>query len=911
MITFLEKVYELMASTNHHDWSKTLVLFPNNRSAYYFKEQLKNKLQVGQIFPTLQTLESLIAQSSVYEKADSFELIFVLYDIYKKYYPETSLQHFLPVAKTMLTDFGEIDAELCPPKGFFRDLQALKSMNVFMEEDEGKAYKYKYFWQAFEDCYNSLQAYCAIHQRGYSGMQFRDVAERGLDMQTNVEYVFCVGFTQLSKSELKIVGDLQSRYKGEYIVDVDAWYYNDASHTAGISYRKVLNELRIRYPKFIEENISTQPKVVHVYPCNGKTQQVKTCFSILEQQQIVDEERNKTALILPDSTLIHPLLAALPEQYADANISMGYPMRNALIIRFIKQLQLLLDYKKVFNGVYHYHIRFLAQLFEFPFLQHGMEELHALQRYKNLVYVSESQLKRMFAEEKVFCELLLHPDSPQEVAKLLETFLQQITTSGLDKNEMLFLQETKLLQKEVNAIGERYATLLVEDYFLLLIDALQTHSLPFDVDPNKGLQIMGIMESRNLDYEQVFLFSLNEGVFPANSSGNSYIPFELRINYLTPPIEKDAISTYLFYRLFHRSNTLHLFYNTNQDAFAGGEPSRFLLQLQMQLAGLPNIEVITHEVVSTIGIDTDNSIISVEKSPEIMERLKYTLTHKGLSPSGLNIYNNCSLQFYYKYVLGVKAADDLGESIESDLLGSAVHFALEQLYAPHVGMPITVDVVKAMKDKDKIEAYVKQHIEEGFDTKLLAGKNYLLYRVSVKLVMLFLDNEIAFLSEGHSMFIYALESDLNGTLEARGEQVKFKGIADRIDEVDGLFRIADYKTGKKSALTISEINAIQLSDPKNAKQFQLLMYAWMFAKDKSDVKGLISGIYWLRNRSVDYYNPLVVVKESVLDRQLIVDFESCLTEMIDNMLNEEIPFTMTEDEARCKFCDYKNSCKRQ
>ncbi len=608
--------------------------------------------------------------------------------------------------------------------------------------------------------------------------------------------------------------------------------------------------------------------------------------------------------------MIHSLLAALPEQYVDANISMGYPMRNALIIRFIKQLQVLLNYKKVFNGVYHYHIRFLAQLFEFPFLQHGLEKLHALQRYKNLVYVSESQLKRMFAEEKVFCELLLHPDSPQDVAKLLETFLQQIPTSDLAKNELLFLQETKLLQKEVNAIGERYPTLLVEDYFLLLMDALQTHSLPFDVDPNKGLQIMGIMESRNLDYEQVFLFSLNEGVFPTNSSGNSYIPFELRINYLTPPLEKDAISTYLFYRLFHRSNTLHLFYNTNQDTFAGGEPSRFLLQLNMQLAALPNIQVITHEVVSTVDIDTDDHQITIPKSPEVMERLTQTLTQKGLSPSGLNVYNNCSLQFYYKYVLGVKAAEDLGESIESDLLGSAVHFALEKLYAPHIGKPITVEVLKSMKDKDKIETYVKQHIEEGFDTKLLAGKNYLLYRVSVKLVLLFLDNEITYLNEGHSLLVHALESDLSSTLEVRGEQVKFKGIADRIDEVDGVYRIADYKTGKKSALTINEVSSIQLADPKNAKQFQLLMYAWMFSKDKPDLKGLISGIYWLRNRSVDYYNPLLVVKESVLDRQLIHYFELSLTEMIDNMLNESIPFAMTEDEARCKFCDYKNSCKR-
>ncbi len=299
MITFLEQVYELMASANQNDWSKTLVLFPNNRSAYYFKEELKNKLAVGQIFPSLQTLESLIAQSSIYEKADSFELIFVLYDIYKKYYPETSLQHFLPVAKTMLTDFGEIDAELCPPKGFFRDLQALKSMNVFMEEDEGKAYKYKYFWQAFEDCYNGLQAYCALHKRGYSGMQFRDVAERGIEMHSAVEFVFFVGFTQLSKSELKIVGELQSRYKGEYIVDIDVWYYNDPSHTAGISYRKVLKELRIRYPKFIVNKITTQPKVVHVYPCNGKTQQVKTCFSILEQQQIGERSAIKRHLFYP------------------------------------------------------------------------------------------------------------------------------------------------------------------------------------------------------------------------------------------------------------------------------------------------------------------------------------------------------------------------------------------------------------------------------------------------------------------------------------------------------------------------------------------------------------------------------------------------------------------------------------
>ena len=899
MTTFFQNIITHISAKNAGDWSRTLLLFPNHRSVYYFRELLKNDLETGSILPTLKTFEDFVLEQSVYRKAEPMELLFSMYATYKKQYPETTLHHFLPVAKTMLNDFSEIDSELVNAKQFFRDLEALKSMNVYMEDDEEKVSRYKYFWKTFNHIYNALQLFCNEHKKAYSGFIYKDVVEHIGSISVNAEQVYFIGFTQLSKAEKTIAAELLKKYESDYLVDVDEFYLKDLENTAGLPYRKIFKDLKIQKPLFISNGISTTEKQIHIIPCNGKHQQIQAAFEILKAQNIAESERPKTALILPDASLLPSLIADLPEQYSDANISTGFSMKDSVIVRFVKQLFAVMQYAKVFNEKRHYHIKFLRQLLEFPFFETSLPKWS-----DKLVYISADKLRTLTNNEALI-DFLETVNDIQSGAKKLAELVETLTTTRLSDTEKLFVTEAKSI---LAASQEMTANGSVEDYFFLLLDTLKNHSLPFDVNALKGLQVMGIMESRNLDYENVFLFSLNEGTFPTSGKGNSYIPYEMRMAYLTSPLEKEAISAYLFYRLLHRTSNLYLFYNTNQDLFAGGEPSRFLLQLKLELSHFSNITIKEYEVSASTDITDASELQMVQKNEEDISRVKKYLSENGLSPSALNTYINCKMQFYYRYIISVKPEEELSETIEANVLGSAVHEVLEMLYKPFIGKNISATDVAKMQDGKRIEGLAKDFLSKEFDTKLLNGKNYLLYKVVVKLSLMFLKNEEAFLKKKNTIHLLELEQELNTEITIGETSVKLKGLADRIDELNNVLRIVDYKTGKIGAVSLKDISSESLLKPEASKQFQLLMYAWLYNRVKK-TSTIISGIYWLRNPS-NYFNQLEINKDSIIRNEHLQGFESVLSNLIQEILSETTPFIMTDNEKRCKHCDFKNLCER-
>lgn len=902
MNTFFENIFTHISAKNAGDWSRTLVLFPNHRSVYYFRELLKNNFETGSIFPILKTFEDFILEQSIYEKAGPMELLFSLYETYKKQYPETSLLHFLPVAKTMLNDFSEIDSELVNSKQFFRDLQALKSMNVYMEEDEVRAFHYKYFWETFQTCYEELQGFCEANKKTYSGFIYKDVAEKINSISVNAEQIYFVGFTQLSKAEKTIAKHLLEKYEGDYLVDIDEFYFKDREHIAGLPYRKLFAELGIRNPQFVSKGITENEKEIFIVPCNGKHQQIQAAFELLNAQNITEENRPKTALILPDASLLSSLIAELPEQYSDANISTGFPMKDAVIVRFIKQLFAITQYFKVFSEKRHYHIKMLKQLSDFPFFKQAIAHKT---RYDKQVYIDGSKLQILFERQTALLDFLENVTDMQSASEKLERLVAELDISRLSEIEKQFVREAQVIIADSR---KTFANGTTEDYFLLLLDVLKNHSLPFDVDAKKGLQISGIMESRNLDYEQVFLFSLNEGTLPTSGRGNSYIPHEMRMVYLTQPLEKEAISAYLFYRLLHRTSTLYLFYNTNQDAFAGGEPSRFLLQLKLELSHFPNIKITEYEVSTGINTTDTSKLQMVQKNEEVLHKTRTYLGERGLSPSALGTYITCSMQFYYQYILQVKPEDEVSEIIEANVLGSVVHKVLETLYRPFIGKNITAFDIREMQDNKRIEVLVKEFLSKEFDSKLLNGKNYLLYKVAVKLSLVFLRNEENFLKANNEIRLLELEQELNTEITIGETSVKLKGFADRIDEWNNVLRIVDYKTGKTGSVSLKDISLESLLKPEASKQFQLLMYAWLYNRGKKTSK-IISGIYWLRNPS-DYFDQLNVNKEPIISQEHLQDFEIVLNDLVQEILSETIPFQMTHDKKRCQYCDFKNLCER-
>ena len=907
MKTFLQIVAEYAGQKVKQNWESTTLIFPNNRSCYYYKELLKESLPKGKILPEIVTLEHFSMRYTLIKKADNIDLSLSLFKTYKQFFPEVTFHQFLPVGQNLLTDFSELESELLDIELFFRNLQQLKSMNVFMEEDEEKVYRYKYFWQCVEQCYRNLKVDCDQTNSGFSGMLYRNATENITTINLPSRHYFIVGFTQLSAAETSIIKRILDTQQGEYLADTDTYYISDKLMTAGISYRKNFKRLGVKEPKFVEENIVGQKKEINIYPCNGKQEQVQTVYSVIQQLDLATEMHTDTAILLPDPSMLQPLIAQLPERYKEANISMGLSMSNASIYRLISSLQQCLHAIKVFNNEPYLYLKSLIKLIENPLLptqQNLLGEL--IKMSEKSVYISSKNIRNRLPSEDKLSPLIAPINCTIAFGESLYHFISSLKSPYTEENN--YISITIDLIANINQKTEINSLLTIDDYLMLLLDQISNTEIPFDVNPKKGLQIMGIRESRNLDFKNVFILSMNEGVFPASAKGNSYIPIEIRMSYLTPPIEKDAISSYLFYRLLHRSEKLFFLYNQQVKVSGGGELSRFIIQTKIALKHLKNIEIKEWEVKSN-WINPTKPETVIRKNEVILAQLKHQLSAKGLSPSGLNVFVNCSLQYYYKYVLGLRNKDEAVETIEADLLGSTVHHVIEKLFEPHINNILTKEVIDQMKKETQIEHLVQTYLAENFDTKLLIGQNYLLAKVAEKLIRMFFTQEADFVSKNTTTIIQQ-EEELIHHHAISGVEVKFKGFADRIDVVNNVLRIVDYKTGKESTLAVKEDkwDAI-FSDPKKAKTLQVLLYAWLYKKSKNTTYPISSGIYWLK-KAKDNFDAVKINKEEILTDDILEKVENSLGQLVSEILDPNIPFSMTEDENRCQYCDFKTICAR-
>jgi hypothetical protein len=519
------------------------------------------------------------------------------------------------------------------------------------------------------------------------------------------------------------------------------------------------------------------------------------------------------------------------------------------------------------------------------------------------VYIAEAHLLNLLANAKSLYKILSYSNSYSEFYKSLYQLTKEITTDiQFEKNiktSILNLFEKKQFEhfKEFNIVSH--------DFLFILLQELKKIEIPFDVNPLTGLQIMGIRESRNLDFDNVFILSMNEAQFPNSSHTNSYIPYELRQFFLSPTIESDSINSYLFYRLLHNAKKVHLYYN-QQDKLGVGEASRFISQSRLILSKLDKITVTEYSVKENWE-NNIKPIKSVDKTNEIIDKISIYLSEKGLSPSAVNTYVNCKMQFYYKYILNIKPIEEVEKEIGYDVIGSTVHNALEIFYKPLLNIQITSLLLKKRLAEIDFNTVISTFLANEIDTKIITGKNLLLKKVVHKLVTNFIKNEIESL-DSKNIVIKNLEENLFIDIEVNHHLVKLKGFVDRIDIENGIFRIIDYKTGRKTTLNLNE-NEFNLifSDPKHSKKLQLLMYAYLYTKQHDYIENIITGIFWLQKNEKEL-DSLSINKSTEIDQNMILKFESLLKETILELLNPLSNFEMTEDSKRCEYCDFKTLC---
>lgn len=937
---FLCTVATEILQTHGNDLSRVLVLFPNHRSIQYFKAELMQLADKPIISPYMQTLQQYMLSFSDFTVADDMELLAALYDSYRKVGGDKTLDDFIGFADSLLNDFDELDLQMVDHKLFFKDLEKLQSMKSYVpgEEPSESVLEYRKFWREFGAMYYGLQQQLVEIRKGYTGMILRHTAESVGNKTKPLDYaaVYLVGFSGLNKCDEIFIEWLKQNVNTKIYVDADAFYVNDNVREAGYFLRKYGKLLQVSNAQ-LQNDLQTRNRTIDVIGAPKLFSQVNASINILQQWKIADTDWKDTVIVVPDEKLLPLLVHKLPDKISMLNITMGLPAQQSSIFELIDTI-----FESALNNSGHYSSSRTAKIYykdifsflQIPlvadvFLSHSADRFVKHIKATNKTFVSQNYVKEQLGER--FAALLFTGVSCTEMHHHLLGVVDRVAQywkkqyySGVERAaaEVEFCTRITSVISQAGRLVQNDEHLSLSTYIKLLSKKMKVIRVPFEGDAMHGLQLMGLQETRSLTFKNVIILSANEGTLPSGKFQNSFIPFEMRKAFeLNTYAERDAVSAYLFYRLLQQAEKVAILYNTEPDELGGGEMSRFLLQLKSELNSTNSNTSINFSAYQApiISIPAQEDIV-VHKSSEILRKQVQVLTASGLSPSALNTYINCSLQYYFRYIAEVKEQDEVEETPEASSIGDAVHDALEKIYLPHKGKVLSAaDLKNVLQDKGYLANLIRNKLNERFDDESLSrGKNLLIYRVCTKLLYEFLQIEVTQIEglelDNATMQIEELESKWASVLNVGDVQVKVVGRIDRMHRIGQSIYIADYKTGKYRALpklSEEELGVLRY-DAKYAKAVQLLMYAWLFQHNNpKHTYHINTGIYWLQSTN----KQLAVLDGSNTDGSIplswIDHFETILKEVLQEMLDKDTTYKQTTNTERCKFCDFKAVCNRE
>lgn len=920
MVPFLQQVAQRIADEYPHDTDRVLVVFNNNRSKRFFLNQFK---RMGRpiFLPTLKTVDELVADLGDLEVVPSEFLLFELYDIHvqlggpeRKY---RTFEDFISFGDLMVGDFSEIDQYMVDARRLFSHIHDEKALGEW--QVDGSALSP--FQQDYLDFYRSLyQYYTLLRERllaqgkAYGGMAYRHVAEH---IETLAEpcpwqAVYFVGFNAMSECEHRIIAHYCRLGRGHLLTDYDP-YYLAPEQEAGLFLRKHVEEFPELQPHG-RSLFAEGDREVHIVECPENILQCKFTGQLLSSMLAPQSSRfEDAAVVLADESLLMPVLNALPDEVeaGKVNISMGYAYADSMVHALVLKLFALYRQQSA-RGYYHTDVlnlladRYIAGLAGVPDLHRKAERLlHA-----------DSIIRCRCADLASLLPPALHfllPDdrpAPRCCVSLLHELASLVAASPLLENAA---KERQALGS-LNEVLSNLDTLLSAYPFVDNIDTLEKvyariarrHQIALIGEPMSGLQILGMLETRNLDFRHVVLLSANEGVVPGGRSGNTLVPQHLKVHYGLPTYyEKDSVYAYNFYHLLQRAEKVWLLYSSESDGMGKGEPSRFLRQVEGELARLyPNIKVKYHAVSADTSLTAGTMPALGVKTGAVLRRMD-DMAARGLSPTSFASYIECPLKYYFSKVLKIDERRTLEEELDSAELGSAVHNVLEHIYEPHLGQPLREEVLRQALDR------LPQVLQEEFDSlyshgRSSEGRNSFLHTVAESQLRHLLENELSLLREGHALQVVATEEEIEPYPIATapgGQQVFIKGTVDRVDILDGTLRIIDYKTG---SLDDKEIT---YADPMPGKWLQLMWYALLYTKaHPADNLSLTSGIYPLRNLRSDVrlarWDGDTLITPDRLGR-----FEQMLRDKVDELMNPAIDFAPTPSRNACHFCPAKGFCE--
>ena len=913
-ISFLDKIAQVLIEDFSGKLSNTIVVLPNKRAKIFLIEALKKQVDTNIFSPEIISIEEFIQDIAGIRAVDPIELLFEFYEVYLSITEKSNQQSFelfANWAKTLIQDFNEIDRYLLDSShvlSYLKDIEDIKKWGIEVENKTQLLENYIDFWKLLPNYYQSLYSHLLNKGIGYQGLIYREAVNNLNHFSDSIkekQFVFA-GFNALNAAEEKIIQDLIASDKAKIYWDVDKTFLNDTFHDAGLFVRRFKTSWKHYKSNPFEwiVNDFSFAKNIQIIGTPKTIGQAKIAGSIIEK--IINENPNttldKVAVVLGEENLLVPLLYSLPSTVGTLNITMGYSSKNnpaqILIAKLFKMHTNALSRNAKSYVLYYKDV--------LDILTHPLVEPYAktsalvnVINQNNYTFITHHKLMELNPNPSDLFLLLFQKweSGSMVVLETISGLLLTIKTNLSNDNEEEKITKAfvyaifKVINKLINYYSKHEHIDKIDTLYAIYKQIIDLAEVSFEGEPLNGLQIMGVLESRVLDFETVIITSMNEGKLPAGKSQNSFIPYDVKKELGLPTFkEKDAIYTYHFYHLLQRAKTIYLIYNTESEGLDAGEKSRFITQLEVEKQSK---HTLTHEIYNAVLPETAYQPMVIPKSELVMLRLK-EIAEKGFSPSALTSYIRNPIQFYFQKILRISEVEEVEENIALNTLGTIIHETLEALYTPFIGKFLSEnDILGCFKLlDDEVLNQFKLVYKEG---EIKKGRNLLAFEVAKRNVSNFLKVELESIKNGDAIKIIALEQTFARTLEhpSLPFPVLIKGNVDRIEERNGNIRIIDYKTGKVEKTNVSLKSWKGLTeDIKNDKIIQVLAYAFMFEKEAND-KPIEAGIISFKNLKSGFLpftfkenkEEITVINEEILDNYL-----EQMVLLLNEILDVEISF---------------------
>lgn len=921
-MSFLNQVAE---ATIHLPPRSTLIIFPTQRACQEFRRLVASKKTRVDWMPVVLPIRDLLSKLDTSPVADDLTLLLELYEIYCKNFGQEDFESFMSYGNQLIDDFNEIDRQLINAKFLFEEINDLKTLDERFAPGEEEYDYVKNFWSEFiRTPHTPLQSsflkywqqlpilYDAFHRVlvekniSYEGMAWKAVVESITEQSYfNLwDKVVFAGFYALNRTEELIMEHLEKQNKLLLFRDGDQLYTEPTNHEAGMFLRKGF--MSAQSIPWIGNYFEQPKKYYSVKGCGGRSSIARELANDLKQSLVINEgtmQANDCVVVLADESLLFPFLHNCQRLGLKTNPSMGFPLKHHPLMKLLHQVKAFRKLSKETDG----EVMRLRQLKEFcsePMLTKIFtpEELGISSNDKFVEKIENYHASLVdllsigsfsISEEKRTINALLHKFKFGE-----DDWIQKVHLHLLNAVEAVF----SILEKHETEIE-------LNVWWQLFIESLELQRIPFLSDRNEGIAVMGFLETRVMDYKQVFIAPLNEGSLPSQSVAKSLIPYSLRKAYKLPcKEEQDAVTAYHFYRLLQRAEYINLYYNTDLNDTGGGERSRYLYQLHHELIiKNPPLKLSYLQEASSVKAFEAAPII-IHKSENILQLLKDKyiegfadpLKPKGLSASAINSYIACTLRFYFDQVAYLKPKDH-SEGLSAGHFGNVLHKAMELTYSKNE----SIESENILLLIDQVPTFVEAAIELVYGKPVNTGHDYLMKGVLTELIHRILKYD----AENAPFKILGLETQYFSKLSTlKNEKVLLKGIIDRLDIFQNELRILDYKTGQDKVMEDGDLEKM-FTDSKYKLNLQLLFYCMLVTDNHKDL--LVpyrAGIFKMREfgEGILWLNDDSPVTPTEIDQ-----FRLRLGLLVDEIFNPEIPFRQTEDHDKCRFCDYNGLCSRK